>query len=385
MPLSLSALTLYPMINRPQTFFMPSRNLSATLVVWILLWCVLAPFLATAEQPSNDGFEITHVDGHPLSGSLADEVYNGYLPKNICHQSIVEAEKQQNIPKDLLMAIAFTEAGRWQGAGQPALIWPWSLTVNGKGHFYETPELAIHAAETFSAHGIKNIDIGCMQINFQYHRHAFSSVAEMFDPIYNAAYAAYFLQSLKNDLKTWSSAVEGYHSRTPEVGIPYGKKVFARWDELKKTRREEHRQTIAETVEQQKQQQIIENAQQAQVRAQQQMLREERMKAIEGTEAAEWKRPQNYKQQQRAEAMARARVLTQTEEAAQGSTNQGLTNQGLTNQGLPNFEHPSENEQVIYHTLRDNETINTSKQWLLQKFDEWEHPTQENQTSEHLP
>jgi hypothetical protein len=338
-----------------------------------LFFVFFSPFAFLSAQETH--FNITSVDGHPLSGSLADTVFDGKLPRDVCHQSITEAEKQKDIPQDLLTAIALVEAGRWQGTEKNPLIWPWSLTVNGKGHFYETPELAINAAETFFAHGISNIDIGCMQINVRYHKNAFSDLAEMFDPIYNTAYAANFLVSLKKDLGTWSHAVEGYHSRKQEFGQPYGKKVMGQWAELRKKRRKDHQDVISLSNEQQRQKQILERAEKAQIRAEQQAKIEARRKELEGTDAGKWSRPSLYKQQQRDEITARARVLSPALKAPEPKEEKTP----------PQNSTPDLAENtIIYHSLKDNQNVNTSEQWLLQKLDEWEQ-NPPSQDSEFLP
>ena len=341
-----------------------------SLYIWFFILISTIPN-ALAE---NNSLEITTITSqpeqskpHPFDNSLTGQVFEGKLPKDICHQSISEAEKQADIPKDLLTAIALTEAGRWQGNQQNSIIWPWSLNILGKGHFYETPELAINAAEVFFSHGISNIDIGCMQINVQYHRQAFSSIAEMFDPIYNAAYAADFLLKLKNDLGTWSNAVEAYHSKTPKIGENYGKKVMNTWEKIKKQKRIIYKQELAKSIQESKQKQISENAKKAQIRAENQALIEKRKNQLEEQGGDLWNAKKSYKQQKREEVSARARVL---------SPNQNSDSQ---NNVKSNPKSENINNNITYHTIKENQNFNTSEQWLLEKLEEINKNNNENQ------
>ena len=62
------------------------------------------------------------------------------------------------------------------------------------------------------AAGADLIDVGCMQINHYWHKSAFSSVDEMFEPGKNVAYAAKFLQQLRQREGSWTLAVARYHA-----------------------------------------------------------------------------------------------------------------------------------------------------------------------------
>jgi soluble lytic murein transglycosylase-like protein len=56
------------------------------------------------------------------------------------------------------------------------------------------------------------IDVGCMQINHRFHGARFASVAQMFEPSRNVAYAADFLRMLRGREKNWTLAVARYHA-----------------------------------------------------------------------------------------------------------------------------------------------------------------------------
>ena len=70
--------------------------------------------------------------------------------------------------------------------------------------------------------GIRNIDVGCMQVNLKYHGKAFSSLDEAFEPEKNAAYSAQFLRQLyKRNKQDWTKTAMHYHSRNLRQGTNY--------------------------------------------------------------------------------------------------------------------------------------------------------------------
>ena len=77
--------------------------------------------------------------------------------------------------------------------------------------------------------GRRNIDIGCFQINHRWHGDRFGSVADMFDPLINARYAAAFLAELHSRTGDWLLAVGAYHSGTPGLAERYRAKVAEIW------------------------------------------------------------------------------------------------------------------------------------------------------------
>lgn len=86
------------------------------------------------------------------------------------------------------------------------------------------------------AKGVKNIDVGLMQVNLLHHPQAFSSLEQAFDPQKNIEYAAKFLTSLKKKHASWSKAIAHYHSALPQHHIPYRDKVNRMWREENKNR-----------------------------------------------------------------------------------------------------------------------------------------------------
>jgi hypothetical protein len=147
----------------------------------------------------------------------------------LCRAEIAKVEEAEQIPAHLLGAIALVESGRQAPGKWEISAWPWTVMAQGKGRYLPSKQAAIAEVEKLRKQGVRNIDVGCMQVNLRYHPDAFADLEEAFDPAANVAYAASFLTALRHDQGSWSKAVAHYHSATPERHIKYRSKVFAAW------------------------------------------------------------------------------------------------------------------------------------------------------------
>lgn len=129
-----------------------------------------------------------------------------------CFDAVVDAQRQFQIPDNILLAIGIQEAGR--KIDGKVSIWPWAVNAEGKSIYFKTREQAIAWVRDQQAQGVRSIDVGCMQINLHWHKGAFASLEDAFDPIANATYAARFLSDLKRSEGSWWRAAGSYHSRT---------------------------------------------------------------------------------------------------------------------------------------------------------------------------
>jgi len=152
-------------------------------------------------------------------------------PYRLCETAVTTAEFVGRLPPRLLAAVSLTESGRIDADRGTLRPWPWTVNAEGDGQFFATKQDAVAAVTALQAHGIRSIDVGCMQINLMYHPHAFASLAEAFDPRSNALYAAQFLNSLYQDGRRWSRAIAAYHSETPALGDAYRVLVLTRWQD----------------------------------------------------------------------------------------------------------------------------------------------------------
>ena len=162
----------------------------------------------------------------PAFAYVADPLIEGAKQ---CTVHLPRYERQYGIPVHLLSAIASTESGRWHDGLKIAVPWPWTINAEGKGYFFESKQEAIKAVQKLHAQGIKSIDVGCMQVNLMHHPEAFASLEDAFEPETNVAYAASFLRTLFEELKSWKNAAAAYHSRTPVFGADYVSRVYDRW------------------------------------------------------------------------------------------------------------------------------------------------------------
>lgn len=154
-------------------------------------------------------------------------------PWTLCREAIAEVEAARGLPPQLLTAIAQTESGRWHADRGESLAWPWTVMAEGEGRFLPSKAAAIETVRRLQAAGVRNIDVGCMQVNLHYHPEAFASLDSAFDPEANVAYAADFLVRLRQEARSWTRAVGQYHSRQAIRGNDYRAKVFKAWREAR--------------------------------------------------------------------------------------------------------------------------------------------------------
>jgi len=110
------------------------------------------------------------------------------VPEGICERELARAAAKYEIPLQILYAVALTESGTGSG------LQPLMLFHEGNGR------------------GVKLIDIGCMQVNWYWHRHEFNSLEEIFDPRLNVEQGARFLQVLRKRHGSWTMAAARYNA-----------------------------------------------------------------------------------------------------------------------------------------------------------------------------
>ena len=167
---------------------------------------------------------------------LALAVNIGFLPEahgetaqspwDLCAATIRQAERAHRLPRGLLGAIAKVESGRYRDSRAEVFAWPWTVTAEGRGRYLPSKAAAIAEVKTLKARGIRNIDVGCLQINLHHHPDAFDSLEAAFDPAENAKAAANLLVELRDTWGSWTRAVGNYHSNTPTLSGPYRVKVY---------------------------------------------------------------------------------------------------------------------------------------------------------------
>lgn len=170
-----------------------------------------------------------------------------------CAAHTAAAEEILGLPPHLLLSIAKAESGRVTPDRRAVSAWPWTVMAEGRGRYLPSREAAIAEVHNLQARGVRNIDVGCMQINLRWHPQAFESLEQAFDPAFNVAYGAVFLADLHDRLGSWTDAVGRYHSATPAYSARYRARVLELWDRERKSvsapKRETEETARAETEE----------------------------------------------------------------------------------------------------------------------------------------
>ena len=143
-----------------------------------------------------------------------------------CEKLAGKAEEKYQLPKNILLSIARVESGYGKVAGITR-SWPWTLNAGGNSAYFETKTDAMKDLKGKLKRGVRNVDLGCMQINYKWHNKYFKSVSQMMDPAINVDYGARFLKRLYKRHGSWDTAIKYYHSRNSKYNKPYLKKVKA--------------------------------------------------------------------------------------------------------------------------------------------------------------
>lgn len=127
-------------------------------------------------------------------------------PPNICEQELARAAKTYDIPLPILYAVGLTESG------YGGYLQPYTLYIEGKDYIASNLEEALKLFHAARDRGVTLIDIGCMQVNWYWHKDEFNSLEDIFNPRLNVEQAARFLKRLKERHGTWTMAVARYNS-----------------------------------------------------------------------------------------------------------------------------------------------------------------------------
>ena len=127
-------------------------------------------------------------------------------PNKILFEQI---EKKYEIPKGLLYAIMCVES-----KGHPFAVYSKQKGIRRKSVYLNNAQEALDYVRVLQVLGVKNINVGCMQINLKCH--TAENLSLWFCPEYNVDYAGRFLKELKIRKGSWKKAVAFYHSGSKE-------------------------------------------------------------------------------------------------------------------------------------------------------------------------
>ena len=150
-----------------------------------------------------------------------------------CIESAKKYEEIFKLPENLLVSVALTESGKMLKSGE-FVAWPWTVNVKGKGRFFKSKDLVLKYVKNYIKNGKKNIDMGCMQVNYMYHPKAFSNLSLAFDPEENVKWSANLIKNLYRKYGSYREAVGYYHSYRTVKKNKYSAKVFNTWKKLNK-------------------------------------------------------------------------------------------------------------------------------------------------------
>lgn len=146
---------------------------------------------------------------------------------HLCSAQFALTENQYQIPTHLLAAIGTIESGVYSSEQDRKLPWPWTVRVRGRGYYFAHKAEAVQKVNALRAAGIKNINVGCMQIDLESHADEFDSTEDALTPASNIEVAAEILKDNFEDTGNWRRAVARYQSRHTGIGSRYVKSVFA--------------------------------------------------------------------------------------------------------------------------------------------------------------
>jgi hypothetical protein len=120
----------------------------------------------------------------------------------VSHPLIEKIAREERIPVKLLKSVTYVESG----------FHPWTLNVEGTPHFFDTRKAAEQHLEKVVKKGVTNVDIGCAQINRQWHGKKFRSPKDLLSPETSLRYAARLLRQNSLTTRSWMKAALLYHS-----------------------------------------------------------------------------------------------------------------------------------------------------------------------------
>jgi hypothetical protein len=177
---------------------------------WLVVSCGTSPY-----RNFNTGVRIVNIIKNlawgvlslllviPVSSSadvVADNVF-----RKVAHE--------YEVPSVILYAVACAESAK-PSSTEAAEPWPWTLTIAGQRRHYPTRDAAQSALDSALEHGISNIEIGLMQINWRRYHDILGDRSRALDPEHNLRVGASILRAewyREGDL--WR-AIGHYHSES---------------------------------------------------------------------------------------------------------------------------------------------------------------------------
>ena len=115
---------------------------------------------------------------------------------------IARIAQEERIPVRLLQGIVAVESD----------FQSWAVNVQGKGYVFKTQGAAAQFLDRLFNQGMTSMDIGCAQINWQWHGQHFRHPKDLLVPQVSLRYAARLLRRHGQESRSWMQAAVRYHS-----------------------------------------------------------------------------------------------------------------------------------------------------------------------------
>lgn len=135
---------------------------------------------------------------------------------------ISQKEKEHNIPRGLLLAIACVESN----------LHPYAVNLSKKAHFFESQEKMLNFITEASKIKKHNISVGCCQLHLRSHKNNFDSIEQMITPEANIEYSAVLLEKFYNRHRSWKTAIAKYHGGKKKHNAIYYKKIMKKYNAI---------------------------------------------------------------------------------------------------------------------------------------------------------
>lgn len=136
-----------------------------------------------------------------------------------CTDHILAAEKENNIPSGMLLAVSLVESG---GGGSPN---PYIMNVRGRAIVPQSEAEAARYLRDNKGNLRGSVYAGCMQLSLTHHKQAFRPVEKIVNPEENVRYAAKYLVQLRREVGSWAGAVVRYNGASGQKAAAYQCKV----------------------------------------------------------------------------------------------------------------------------------------------------------------
>ncbi len=135
-----------------------------------------------------------------------------------CRSILSRVERVYGLPEGILHAIAQVESR----------CHPYAVSAGGRSHYFSSLPEAAQFVMRLGARK-RNLNVGCMQLNFSSHRHSFADTYEMVHPELNIIHAAKMIIRFYSKYGSWERAVRTYNCGNPHGAKKYWKKVQRAW------------------------------------------------------------------------------------------------------------------------------------------------------------